>query len=200
MWIIWARKTAKWPSLAESRALRLAEDRGDAPQPVGDPVPTGENLVHHSFISGRNRPQVAERRCGYGGSNKAVFRRTKFPPERTAVGTAGAARATPARTGRRRAANAFCERQDALERYQGGVDRDPCSTATAQQECLLSLKAERRIGNNVLQTVAPERATRRGTSHPGAQSQAVVDREKLGDRHVSPSLVSTLTRAGNGLS
>ncbi|MDF2758811.1 MAG: hypothetical protein K0S99_1443, partial [Thermomicrobiales bacterium] len=91
--------------------------------------------------------------------------------------------------------NAFCERQDALERYQGGVDRAPCSTASAQQECLLSLKAERRIGNNVLQTVAPERATRRGTSHPGAQSQAVVDREKLGDRHVCRNLASAVDSA-----
>ena len=51
---------------------------------------------------------------------------------------------------------------------QSGLDRDPSSIASPQQECLLSLKAERRIGNNVLQTVAPERAARRGSSHPGA--------------------------------
>src|SRR5687767_1444601 len=70
-----------------------------------------------------------------------------------------------------------------------------CSTASAQQECLLSLKAERRTGNNVLQTVAPERAAPRGTSQPGAQSQAVVDREKLGDCHVRGNLASAVDGA-----
>ena len=31
-----------------------------------------EHLVHQTFIPTLNRPQVAECRCGYGGSNKAV--------------------------------------------------------------------------------------------------------------------------------
>jgi hypothetical protein len=29
-------------------------------------------LVHQTFIPALNRPQVAEGRCGYGGSNKAA--------------------------------------------------------------------------------------------------------------------------------
>jgi hypothetical protein len=35
-------------------------------------VPTAAVLVHHPFISILNRPQIAEGRCGYGGSNKTV--------------------------------------------------------------------------------------------------------------------------------
>ena len=42
------------------------------------------------------------------------FRRTRFPLERTVVGTAVAARVTPAPRGRRARQNAFCKRQDAL--------------------------------------------------------------------------------------
>ena len=36
--------------------------------------------VHQTFISSLNRPQVAEGRCGYAGSNKA------FSVERDSVG------------------------------------------------------------------------------------------------------------------
>ena len=41
-------------------------------QPADHWVPTGDVLVHQTFIPSLNRPQVAESRCGYGGSNKAV--------------------------------------------------------------------------------------------------------------------------------
>jgi len=72
-------------------------------KPADQWVRTRPNLGHQPFISILDRPQVAEGRCGYAGSNKAVHR-TKFRPERTAVGTAVAARATLAPRGQRHAA------------------------------------------------------------------------------------------------
>ena len=44
----------------------------DLSQPARQPVPTGAVLVHQTFISGSDFPQVAEGRCGYAGSNKAI--------------------------------------------------------------------------------------------------------------------------------
>ncbi len=53
----------RWPTLTVLRhaatRLRLVASGHDPGQ------------VHHTFIPAHNRPQVAERRCGYGGSNKA---------------------------------------------------------------------------------------------------------------------------------
>jgi hypothetical protein len=52
------------------------------PEPVGDPVPTGDVLVHQTFIiRGLDSLQVAEGRCCYAGSNKA------FSVERDSVRT-----------------------------------------------------------------------------------------------------------------
>ena len=39
-------------------------------QPAGHSVPTRAVLGHHPFIFIPDRPQVAEGRCGYAGSNK----------------------------------------------------------------------------------------------------------------------------------
>jgi len=44
----------------------------DLTHPAGQWVPSRENLGHQTFIPTLNRPQVAEGRRGYGGSNKAV--------------------------------------------------------------------------------------------------------------------------------
>src|SRR5262245_18610710 len=56
---------------AESRSGRQA-DEVELPQPAGNPVPTGDVLVHQTFISGSDFPQVAESRCGCAGSNKPI--------------------------------------------------------------------------------------------------------------------------------
>src|SRR6478735_9390665 len=69
-----ATRRRAWPPLNELRlgkpwpsvhaAFRL-------PHPLHDAVPTSTVLAHHPFIPTLNRPQVAEGRCGYAGSNKA---------------------------------------------------------------------------------------------------------------------------------
>jgi hypothetical protein len=41
-------------------------------KPAEEWVPTGTILVHHPFISILDRPQVAEGRRGYAGSNKPI--------------------------------------------------------------------------------------------------------------------------------
>ena len=44
----------------------------EMPQPARYSVPTGKRLVHQPFISSFNRPQVAEGRRGYAGSNTPI--------------------------------------------------------------------------------------------------------------------------------
>ena len=59
------------PSIG-NRFYAAALKRVNLLQPPRQWVPTGAILVHQTFIPSLNRPQVAEGRCGYGGSNKAV--------------------------------------------------------------------------------------------------------------------------------
>ena len=63
------------PPLSVSRVLVRSVSKShvlELPQPDRQLVPTRAGLVHHPFISILDRPQVAEGRRGYGGSNKAV--------------------------------------------------------------------------------------------------------------------------------
>jgi len=41
-------------------------------QPADELVPSGARLVHHTFISGLDFPQIAESRCSCAGSNKPI--------------------------------------------------------------------------------------------------------------------------------
>ena len=66
------------------------------------------------FISGLDFPQVAERRCGYGGSNKAVsIERDSVWKEQLLEPLALFERRLHPQVGGARQ-NAFCERKDAL--------------------------------------------------------------------------------------
>ena len=88
----------------------------EAREPCLDSVPTGAVLVHQTFIPSLNRPQVAERRCGYGGANKADSVERDSPRKEQFL-VAGARQ------------NAFCEREDALYverlRLEGGGSPSP---------------------------------------------------------------------------
>jgi hypothetical protein len=94
--------------------LRGSLETLDLAHPAGQWVPSGENLGHQTFIPTFNRPQVAEGRCGYAGSNKA------FSVERNSVGKEQLLeplallerRLHPQVCGARQ--NTFCERQDAF--------------------------------------------------------------------------------------
>ena len=95
-------------------ALRGPLEVFDLPHPAGQWVPSGENLGHHPFISILDRPQVAEGRCGYAGSNKA------FSVERDSVWKEQLLEPLPLfecrlhpEVGRARQ-NTFCKRQNAL--------------------------------------------------------------------------------------
>jgi hypothetical protein len=50
----------------------MTVDGREHAQPEHDLVPTGAGLAHQTFIFGSYFPQVAEGRCGYAGSNKAI--------------------------------------------------------------------------------------------------------------------------------
>jgi hypothetical protein len=55
-----------------TRGLAGAHQRLNLPKPGDNAVRTRDDVVHQPFISILCHPQVAEGRCGYGGSNKAV--------------------------------------------------------------------------------------------------------------------------------
>jgi len=71
-------------------------------------------VAHHPFISILNRPQVAEGRCGYAGSNKPIsVERDSFRKEQLLEPLALFEGCLyPQVRGARQ--NAFCEREDAL--------------------------------------------------------------------------------------
>jgi hypothetical protein len=52
--------------------LSVSSQAIDLMKPAEEWVPTRAVLVHQTFISGSDFPQVAEGRCGYAGSNKAI--------------------------------------------------------------------------------------------------------------------------------
>jgi hypothetical protein len=86
----------------------------DSAQPADHWVPTDAVLVHQTFIPALNRPQVAEGRCGYGGSNKAVsVERDSVWKEQLLEPLALLERRLHPQVGGARQ-NAFCERQDAF--------------------------------------------------------------------------------------
>ena len=84
------------------------------PEPICHPVPSGENLGHQTFISTFNRPQIAEGRCGYTGSDKSIsIERDSVGKEQLLEPLALVESGLhPQVRGARQ--NAFCERQDAL--------------------------------------------------------------------------------------
>jgi hypothetical protein len=71
----WSRGRQRWQT-----ALRGSLEVFDLAHPARQWVPSGTILGHHPFISIADRPQAAEGRCGYAGSNKA------FSVERNSVG------------------------------------------------------------------------------------------------------------------
>jgi hypothetical protein len=94
----------------------------DSAEPVRYPVPTGSRLIHHPFISILDRPQVAEGRCGYPGSNKAVsVERDSLWKEQMLEPLALLKRRLHPQIGGARQ-NAFCERED-----ERGCGRDAVS-------------------------------------------------------------------------
>jgi hypothetical protein len=84
------------------------------PQPADHWVPTDDVLGHQTFISTFNRPQIAEGRCGYTGSNKSIsIERDSVGKEQLLESLALVESGLhPQVRGARQ--NAFCERQDAL--------------------------------------------------------------------------------------
>src|SRR4030095_1937997 len=71
-------------------------------------------LVHQTFISGSDFPQVAEGRCGYAGSNKAIsVERDSIRKEQLLEPLTLVERRLHPQIGRARQ-NPFCERQDAF--------------------------------------------------------------------------------------
>jgi hypothetical protein len=82
--------------------------------PAGQWVPSGTNLGHQTFISGSDFPQVAEGRCGYAGSNKAIsVERDSIRKEQLLEPLTLVERRLHPQIGRARQ-NPFCERQDAF--------------------------------------------------------------------------------------
>ena len=70
--------------------------------------------AHQTFISGSDFPQVAEGRCGYAGSNKAIsVERDPVGKEQLLEPLALIKCGLDPQVGRARQ-NPFCERQDAL--------------------------------------------------------------------------------------
>jgi hypothetical protein len=61
-----------------SNSERALESDANLPQPTRDRVRTRAGLVHHSFVSILDRPQVAESGRGYAGSNKPLERLPLF--------------------------------------------------------------------------------------------------------------------------
>jgi hypothetical protein len=55
-------------AFSSRRVLQLI----DLPQPVRDVVPTDAGLVHQTFISTLNRPQVADGGCSTDGSSTTL--------------------------------------------------------------------------------------------------------------------------------
>ena len=83
-------------------------------EPFLNMVPTGAVLVHQTFISGLDSPQVAESRCGCAGSTKPVsVERDSFQKEQLLEPLALFERCLHPQV-RRARQNTFCKRQDAL--------------------------------------------------------------------------------------
>jgi hypothetical protein len=65
-----------WPACSHRawwlNRLRRQPDAVDAPQPLVNPVPTGENLAHQTFFSTLRRRQVLEKWRCCGGSIKSI--------------------------------------------------------------------------------------------------------------------------------
>jgi hypothetical protein len=87
-----------------------------------------EDVALHARLA--NRPQVAEGRCSYGGSNKAVSVERDSVWKEQLFGTAAAVRAMPAPTGPRRAA----ERRSANARIPS-TSSCPSAESSASWRC-----------------------------------------------------------------